>query len=254
MFLLKLFYICYIFNEKFNNNNINSCKSIFFYNINIIVTHKKRRKIRGKFWPEAIKKRYAKSPIHDGPGSSIIIFLSMKWDMLYTRCPHYHLLPKPLTHKPLSPQGLPSSRSSPLKFSNFRFLNMEAKSNTIASTKDESSRALSFDFLTKKPYSPPSWASHLNPLPSHVFSLGHVSKLILCNHPVFEFTLSLCLAAWVSRELKWWFWFFFSSNEVVLRAISLLVISFPLQFTNGTFPICQATPRCGWRYCPYLCS
>lgn len=32
------------------------------------------------------------------------------------------------------------------------------------------------DFLTKKPYSPPSWASHLNPLPSHVLSLGHVIK------------------------------------------------------------------------------
>ncbi|QHO23930.1 hypothetical protein HN51_047577 [Arachis hypogaea] len=31
----------------------------------------------------------------------------------------------------------------------------------------------SFDFLAKKPYTPPSWASHLNPLPSHVFSLAH---------------------------------------------------------------------------------
>ncbi|KAM7252381.1 hypothetical protein ACFE04_024264 [Oxalis oulophora] len=31
-----------------------------------------------------------------------------------------------------------------------------------------------FDFLTQKPYSPPHWASHLNPLPSHVFSLGHL--------------------------------------------------------------------------------
>ncbi|CAI9754054.1 unnamed protein product [Fraxinus pennsylvanica] len=30
-----------------------------------------------------------------------------------------------------------------------------------------------FEFLTKKPYVPPSWASHLNPIPSHVFSLGH---------------------------------------------------------------------------------
>ncbi|XP_052181486.1 putative D-cysteine desulfhydrase 1, mitochondrial isoform X4 [Diospyros lotus] len=28
-------------------------------------------------------------------------------------------------------------------------------------------------FLAKKPYEPPSWASHLNPIPSHVFSLGH---------------------------------------------------------------------------------
>ncbi|XP_051123181.1 putative D-cysteine desulfhydrase 1, mitochondrial [Andrographis paniculata] len=30
-----------------------------------------------------------------------------------------------------------------------------------------------FDFLTKKPYMPPSWATNLHPLPSHVFSLGH---------------------------------------------------------------------------------
>ncbi|PON96783.1 D-cysteine desulfhydrase [Trema orientale] len=30
-----------------------------------------------------------------------------------------------------------------------------------------------FDFLTKKPYSPPSWASRLSPIPSHYFSLGH---------------------------------------------------------------------------------
>ncbi|CAA0820958.1 Bifunctional D-cysteine desulfhydrase/1-aminocyclopropane-1-carboxylate deaminase-mitochondrial [Striga hermonthica] len=29
------------------------------------------------------------------------------------------------------------------------------------------------EFLAKKPYAPPSWASHLNPLPSHIFSLGH---------------------------------------------------------------------------------
>ena len=38
-------------------------------------------------------------------------------------------------------------------------------------------KPLSFDFLSKKPYSPPSWASHLKPIPSHVFSLGHVSNL-----------------------------------------------------------------------------
>ncbi|XP_052181492.1 putative D-cysteine desulfhydrase 1, mitochondrial [Diospyros lotus] len=28
-------------------------------------------------------------------------------------------------------------------------------------------------FLAKKPYEPPFWASHLNPIPSHVFSFGH---------------------------------------------------------------------------------
>ncbi|KAK9277904.1 hypothetical protein L1049_027461 [Liquidambar formosana] len=39
---------------------------------------------------------------------------------------------------------------------------------------DAPNQLLTFDFLTKKPYDPPSWASHLNPIPSHVFSLGHL--------------------------------------------------------------------------------
>lgn len=30
-----------------------------------------------------------------------------------------------------------------------------------------------FQFLSKKPYVPPSWAAPLNPVPSHMFSLGH---------------------------------------------------------------------------------
>lgn len=34
-------------------------------------------------------------------------------------------------------------------------------------------------FLSKKPYQPPSWASHLNPIPSHTYSLGHVSPQIV---------------------------------------------------------------------------
>ncbi|KAL5995442.1 hypothetical protein ACLOJK_025504 [Asimina triloba] len=29
-------------------------------------------------------------------------------------------------------------------------------------------------FLSRRPYDPPSWASKLNPIPSHVYSLGHV--------------------------------------------------------------------------------
>ncbi|XP_062115246.1 putative D-cysteine desulfhydrase 1, mitochondrial [Humulus lupulus] len=33
---------------------------------------------------------------------------------------------------------------------------------------------MGLDFLTKKPYSPPSWASHLNPIPSHFISLAHL--------------------------------------------------------------------------------
>ncbi|XP_010069481.2 bifunctional D-cysteine desulfhydrase/1-aminocyclopropane-1-carboxylate deaminase, mitochondrial [Eucalyptus grandis] len=31
-----------------------------------------------------------------------------------------------------------------------------------------------FNFLARKPYLPPPWASHLSPIPSHVFSLGHL--------------------------------------------------------------------------------
>ncbi|XP_038687795.1 putative D-cysteine desulfhydrase 1, mitochondrial isoform X2 [Tripterygium wilfordii] len=43
---------------------------------------------------------------------------------------------------------------------------MDASNNSTASE--------GFDFLTQKPYSPPTWASHLNPIPSHIFSLAHV--------------------------------------------------------------------------------
>ncbi|KAK9118013.1 hypothetical protein Scep_016106 [Stephania cephalantha] len=32
----------------------------------------------------------------------------------------------------------------------------------------------SFGFLSKKPYTAPSWARHLSPIPSHVFSLAHL--------------------------------------------------------------------------------
>ncbi|KAJ4764948.1 D-cysteine desulfhydrase [Rhynchospora pubera] len=33
-------------------------------------------------------------------------------------------------------------------------------------------------FLSKKPYEPPSWASHLTPIPPHTFSLGHLPSPI----------------------------------------------------------------------------
>ncbi|KAH9724719.1 PALP domain-containing protein [Citrus sinensis] len=39
------------------------------------------------------------------------------------------------------------------------------------------SDAFGFKFLTKTPYASPSWASHLTPIPSHVFSLGHRDDL-----------------------------------------------------------------------------
>ncbi|XP_039036517.1 bifunctional D-cysteine desulfhydrase/1-aminocyclopropane-1-carboxylate deaminase, mitochondrial-like [Hibiscus syriacus] len=42
-------------------------------------------------------------------------------------------------------------------------------------TMETKAKALSFDdFLSKKPYSPPPWASHLKPIPSHAFSLAHL--------------------------------------------------------------------------------
>ncbi|KAL7234966.1 hypothetical protein ACSBR1_018441 [Camellia fascicularis] len=41
-------------------------------------------------------------------------------------------------------------------------------------TKQPHNNSVGFDgFLSNKPYIPPSWASHLNPIPSHIFSLGH---------------------------------------------------------------------------------
>ncbi|KAL2461871.1 Bifunctional D-cysteine desulfhydrase/1-aminocyclopropane-1-carboxylate deaminase [Abeliophyllum distichum] len=46
------------------------------------------------------------------------------------------------------------------------------KSNTVMDAVPKPQKP-TFDFLTKKPYVPPSWASHLNPIPSHIFSLGH---------------------------------------------------------------------------------
>ncbi|PHT87831.1 putative D-cysteine desulfhydrase 1, mitochondrial [Capsicum annuum] len=46
---------------------------------------------------------------------------------------------------------------------------------TNASMEDSTSQAHQspFQFLTKKTYQPPHWASHLSPIPSHTFSLGH---------------------------------------------------------------------------------
>ncbi|XP_019068125.1 D-cysteine desulfhydrase isoform X1 [Solanum lycopersicum] len=46
---------------------------------------------------------------------------------------------------------------------------------TKSSMEDSSSQGhqSAFQFLTKKPYEPPPWASLLSPIPSHTFSLGH---------------------------------------------------------------------------------
>ncbi|WCJ42319.1 D-cysteine desulfhydrase [Euphorbia peplus] len=40
-------------------------------------------------------------------------------------------------------------------------------------SKEHNKYQTSLDLLTNKPYSPPSWASHLSPVPSHRFSLTH---------------------------------------------------------------------------------
>lgn len=43
-----------------------------------------------------------------------------------------------------------------------------------SSSDDTPNRQLSFDFMTEKPYHPPSWAAHLHPIPSHFFSLANL--------------------------------------------------------------------------------
>lgn len=74
------------------------------------------------------------------------------------------------------------------------------------------------EFLTQRPYHPPTWASKLNPIPSHAFSLGHVIRTL------------------------------FPPSLPVLCRFLLLVLfdfSFRLQFTNGTFLTCPRTLKSG---------
>ncbi|KAL3628945.1 hypothetical protein CASFOL_027991 [Castilleja foliolosa] len=51
--------------------------------------------------------------------------------------------------------------------------NGSTKLNISMESRPES-REPKFEFLAKKPYIPPSWAAHLNPLPAHIFSLGQL--------------------------------------------------------------------------------
>ena len=101
--------------------------------------------------------------------------------------------------------------------------------------------APAFEFLTKKTYTPPSWAAHLHPLPSHVFSLAHVcmkNHITSPNHikPILIFFFHFL-------QINYFFFFLF------------FVISVPLQFTNGTFPICHQIQNCGSRLVKILlCS
>lgn len=80
-----------------------------------------------------------------------------------------------------------------------------------------------FQFLSKKPYVPPSWAAPLNPVPSHMFSLGHV-----CFDDLF-----LCLISFTLHQL----------NALLKFLSGFFCHSFRLQFTSGTFPICLRAPR-----------
>ncbi|KAB1671004.1 hypothetical protein [Gossypium barbadense] len=66
-------------------------------------------------------------------------------------------------------------------------------------TNDDTSKAkgLSFDdFLSKKPYSPPTWASHLKPIPSHVSSPIFQNPIHKWNLP----NLPQNTEVWLKRE------------------------------------------------------
>ncbi|KAK7279284.1 hypothetical protein RJT34_24331 [Clitoria ternatea] len=57
--------------------------------------------------------------------------------------------------------------------------------------------SMGLELLSKKPYSPPSWASHLNPLPSHIFSLAHLPTPI---HPWNIPNLPPNTHLWIKRD------------------------------------------------------
>ncbi|KAJ4973926.1 hypothetical protein NE237_007100 [Protea cynaroides] len=52
--------------------------------------------------------------------------------------------------------------------------NSKIQTKIFCSFMEEQGSNANFGFLEKKPYDPPSWASHLDPIPSHVISLGHL--------------------------------------------------------------------------------
>ncbi|XP_050257653.1 bifunctional D-cysteine desulfhydrase/1-aminocyclopropane-1-carboxylate deaminase, mitochondrial [Quercus robur] len=81
------------------------------------------------------------------------------------------------------PQRLSFSSSSSSSRTNI-ILKSQSESETHINTiimEDEVSKQQqkqatrgSMEFLSSKPYVPPQWASHLNPIPSHIFSLAHL--------------------------------------------------------------------------------
>lgn len=59
--------------------------------------------------------------------------------------------------------------------SSARIATMDSNNSSSVSSDLADQPVGSFGFLTKKVYVPPPWATHLRPLPTHVFSLGQVS-------------------------------------------------------------------------------
>lgn len=103
----------------------------------------------------------------------------------------------------------------------------ETHINTIIMEDEVSKQRRSMEFLSSKPYVPPQWASHLNPIPSHIFSLANVTNQHKQNK-----TLPL-------------FYYYYIGFRNCFQYFVFVPFSFPLQFTNGTFLICRTTPRSG---------
>lgn len=72
----------------------------------------------------------------------------------------------------------------------------ETHINTIIMEDEVSKQRRSMEFLSSKPYVPPQWASHLNPIPSHIFSLANVTNQHKQNK---NSTSLLLLLYWISE-------------------------------------------------------
>ncbi|KAK7816261.1 bifunctional d-cysteine desulfhydrase/1-aminocyclopropane-1-carboxylate deaminase [Quercus suber] len=96
---------------------------------------------------------------------------------------------RPLSHpnrvnKILLPQRLSFSSSSSSSSRTNIILKSQSESEThintiimedeVSKQKQKQATSRSMEFLSSKPYVPPQWASHLNPIPSHIFSLAHL--------------------------------------------------------------------------------
>jgi hypothetical protein len=123
--------------------------------------------------------------------------------------------------------GSSSSSTSSVSFSS-QLLHFPNPRRCAASLSVSSPPIMQGGYLSKKSYEPPSWASHLSPIPSHTFSLGHVSV-----------TSDLRIILPAPQKKK-------NSFCKVLYCL-LLITSSLLQFTSG---ICQTSPKalkCGLR-------